>query len=65
MSTQRQKPIDFAADGLCLASLSIPTAESGLNRELSVLEEKSCYLVLPAPMNGVGDILIRVGEFIV
>jgi hypothetical protein len=30
MSTQRQKPIDFAAEGLCLASLSIPTAESGL-----------------------------------
>ena len=30
MSTQRQKPIDFAAEGLCLASLSIPTAESGI-----------------------------------
>ena len=29
MSTPRQKPIDFAAEGLCLASLSIPTAESG------------------------------------
>ena len=24
-----EKPIDFAAEGLCLASLSIPTAESG------------------------------------
>jgi hypothetical protein len=30
MSTRRQKPIDFAAEGLCLASLSIPTAESGV-----------------------------------
>lgn len=32
---------------------------------LKVQEEKSCYLVLPAPMNCVGHILIRVSEFIV
>src|SRR5262245_36490272 len=34
MSTQRQKPI--AAEGLCLASLSIPTAESGFKMERPV-----------------------------
>jgi hypothetical protein len=31
MSTPRQKPIDFAAEGLCLASLSMPAAECGIN----------------------------------
>src|SRR4030095_2376513 len=36
MSTPRQKPIDFAAEGLCLASLSIPTAESGFNGEAGI-----------------------------
>src|SRR5262245_18334844 len=30
MSAQREKPVDFAAEGLHLASLSIATAESGL-----------------------------------
>jgi hypothetical protein len=39
--------------------------ESNLIEKLSVLQQKGRYLVLSAPMNGVGDILIRVGEFIV
>ena len=37
MSTQRQKPIVFAAEGLCLAALSIRTAESGLTVKLSCM----------------------------
>src|SRR5215831_19572742 len=35
--------------------------ESNLIEELSVLQKKSRHLVLPAPMNSVGEVLIRVG----
>ena len=44
MSTPRQKPIDCAAEGLSLASLSIPTAESGFKRNCP----RYCFLLLLA-----------------
>ena len=46
MSTQRQKPIDFAAEGLCLASLSIPTAESRFITSNRSLDSKFLFFGL-------------------
>jgi hypothetical protein len=44
MSTRRQKPIDFAAEGLCLASLSIPTAESGFNWQMKASLTRGAFV---------------------
>jgi len=36
MNAERQEPVDFTAEKLCFALLSVPTAESGINGEVAL-----------------------------